>query len=315
MQVAEARERYVRWLAVSKDLSPHTIRAYESDIAALERYLGSRTAAKSVDHEQLVGFVEMLRARGLTPATVKRRASGVRGFCRWLVAQGLLDDDPWTGLTISGGRGRRLPRAVPAHVLERLLAALTHRAGITSARVDSTSLDRPHETTTLLAVALMLATGIRVNELVTMRCQDIDIDRGSVLVMGKGRRERNVYLTNDWLRTLICAYLSTRNRMQVDHDRLLFNRRQAPLSAAALRSRLLSVTHDAKLDLLVTPHMLRHSAATRLIELGVDIRLIQRLLGHASLTTTEVYTHVSDGALQRVLTDVDVLGNTLCRNN
>jgi len=162
-----------------------------------------------------------------------------------------------------------------------------------------------------VAVALMVATGVRVHEVVTIWPQDLDLQGRGVRIAGKGRRERQVFLPNDWIHDLTRAYLATRMELRVDHAHLLFNRRGGPLTTAAMRSRLAKAAHESGLPKRVTPHMLRHSAATQLIEAGVDIRYIQRLLGHASLSTTEIYTHVSDRALKRVVADADVLGRLL----
>ncbi|MHB8466237.1 MAG: tyrosine-type recombinase/integrase [Acidimicrobiales bacterium] len=177
------------------------------------------------------------------------------------------------------------------------------------------ALVRPREATTLLAVALMVATGLRVSEVVSVRCADIDLPGRSVRVLGKGLRERQVYLTNDWISSLAGAYQTTRSTLRIGHERLLFNSRGGPLTPPAVRSRLLRAGREAGLVTRVTPHMLRHTAATQLIEAGVDIRYIQRLLGHASLSTTELYTHVSDNALKTVVTTADVLGRTFGRDN
>jgi site-specific recombinase XerD len=157
----------------------------------------------------------------------------------------------------------------------------------------------------------MIATGVRVNEVVSIRCQDIDLSGRRLRIVGKGRRERQVFLTNDWIESLTAAYLRTRAALAVEHAQLLFNRRRDPLTTAAMRSRLAAAASDAGIGARVTPHMLRHTAATQLIEAGVDIRYIQRLLGHASLSTTEIYTHVSDPALLQVVSDADVLGRRL----
>ena len=154
----------------------------------------------------------------------------------------------------------------------------------------------------------MVATGLRVSEVVSIQYQDIDLSGRTVRIVGKGRRERQVFLTNRWIHALTRAYLETRAGLHVAHSNLLFNRRHGPLTAPAMRSRLAKAAGHAGLSARVTPHMLRHSAATQLIEAGVDIRYIQRLLGHASLSTTEIYTHVSDQALRRVVSDADVLG-------
>jgi integrase/recombinase XerD len=157
----------------------------------------------------------------------------------------------------------------------------------------------------------MVTTGVRVNEAVSIRCQDINLFDRSLRIVGKGGRERNVFLTNDWITDLTRGYLKTRTTLCLEHSQLLFNARHEPLTTQAMRSRLAKAACDAGLRVKVTPHMLRHTAATQLIEAGVDIRYIQRLLGHASLTTTEIYTHVSDNALRRVVSDADVLERLL----
>jgi integrase/recombinase XerD len=157
----------------------------------------------------------------------------------------------------------------------------------------------------------MVATGARVHEVVSLSCSDIDLPGRSLRITGKGRRQRQVFLTNDWIATLTHAYLHARTVLNISHQQLLFNSNYNALTAPALRLRLVKAAEDAGLVIRVTPHMLRHTAATQLIEAGVDIRFIQRLLGHASLTTTEIYTHVSDTALSRVVTEADVLGRLL----
>jgi integrase/recombinase XerC len=313
MLVCQARERYIRWLGVTRDLSPHTIRAYESDIVAFERHLGDRALVGQIDRDRLIAFIEKQRTEGLSSTSIRRRASGLRGFSRWLVSCELLRSDPWIGTSIAVGRAQTLPRVLARHELDRLLVSLRSAAGVQAGRYPHHVLRRPHESTTLLAVSLMVATGVRVNEAVSIQCHDIDVPGRSLRLMGKGRRERRVFLTNDWLANLTLAYLRTRGALGVDHPQLLFNLHHGPLTTASMRSRLARAARDAGLRARVTPHMLRHTAATQLIEAGVDIRYIQRLLGHASLSTTELYTHISDRALRRVVSDADVLGGLLER--
>jgi len=310
LQISKARAQYVRWLLATRDLSPHTIRAYDSDLASFQRYVGTDIDVSEIDRDGLISFVEEQKADGLSPASLRRRASALRGFCRWLLSQGLLGTDPWNGASLALGRSRTLPRALPAHELDRLirflkLAAHVERSGTPNPRLITR---RPHESTTLLAVALIVATGVRVNEVVGIRCHDIDLPGRTMRLIGKGRRERQVFLTNDWITDLTGAYIDTRSSLGVGHSRLLFNLRYEPLTPPAMRSRLAKAAHAAGLTTRVTPHMLRHTAATQLIEAGVDIRYIQRLLGHANLSTTEIYTHVSNQSLKRVVSDADVLG-------
>lgn len=310
MQINQARGRYIRWLLATRDLSPHTIRAYDADLASFERYVGAGFTAAEIEQDNVISFIEREKAANLSPASLKRRAAALRGFCRWMRSQGLLTVDPWNGASLALGRSRRLPRTLPAHELDRLMRFLALTAGVNAnTEPDSRTVEeRPHESTTLLAVALMVATGIRVNESVTIRCHDIDLPGRALRLVGKGRRERQVFLTNDWIASLTSAYIEARASLGLDHSHLLFNLHYDPLTPPAMRSRLAKAARAAGLDKHVTPHMLRHTAATQLIEAGVDIRYIQRLLGHASLSTTEIYTHVSDRALRRVVSDADVLG-------
>lgn len=310
MQIDQARTRYVRWLLATRDLSPHTIRAYDGDLASFERYVSADFEVQAIDQDRVISFIEQQKAAALSPASLRRRAAALRGFCRWLLSQGLLVADPWSGASLALGRSRRLPRILAAHELDRLIEFLARAANVDVGRPpDIRSVEkRPHESTTLLAVALMVATGVRVNESVSIRYQDINLPGRALRLVGKGRRERQVFLPNDWIAGLTSAYIEARSSLGVEHSRLLFNLRFEPLTPPAMRSRLAKAAHSAGLETHVTPHMLRHTAATQLIEAGVDIRYIQRLLGHASLSTTEIYTHVSDHALHRVVSDADVLG-------
>jgi integrase/recombinase XerD len=161
----------------------------------------------------------------------------------------------------------------------------------------------------------MLATGLRVSELVGIRCLDLDSASSSICISGKGSRERTVFVPDHWTLDLLTVYLDVRAGLGIQHPYLLFNRLGEPMTTAAMRSRLAKAATEAGLQRRVTPHMLRHSAATQLIESGVDIRYVQRLLGHASLSTTEIYTHVTDVALRRVVTEANVLDRCLTRDN
>jgi integrase/recombinase XerD len=307
VRVNEAHKQYIRWLIATKNLSPHTIRAYDGDVGAFGRHLGQRAVVSRINEECLVAFVEELRAEGLATTSIRRRIAALRGFCKWLLACRLLQHDPTLGITFSTGQQRTLPRVVPTHELDRLFAHLRTAAGVTETVPLQIVLDRPHDCTTLLSVALMVATGVRVNEVVNINCGDIDLYNRGLRIVGKGRRERRVFLSNDWISDFTSVYIRARGQLGLTHTKLLFSFGYGPLTTQAMRSRLAKAAVAAGIRARITPHMLRHTAATHLIEAGVDIRYIQRLLGHASLTTTEIYTHVSDEALKRVVTDANVL--------
>ena len=310
MRIDRAHDDYIRWLLATRDLSPHTIRAYDADVAVFVRHVGTHAPVSRIDRNCVVTFVGQLRDSDLAPTSIRRRVAGLRGFCRWLLHQRLLESDPWLGVSLSVGRRRKLPRVIPIHELNRLLRHL-YVAASSRDYTSSNILARPRDYTTLLAVSLMLATGMRVNELVNVHCSDIDMPSRSLRILGKGRRERMVFLTNDWIASLTGAYLAAHGALAPTQSQLLVNDCGKPLTPDAVRSRLAKASIVAGVSIRVTPHMLRHTAATQLIEAGVDIRFIQRLLGHTSLTTTEIYTHVSDEALRRIVSDTDVLARLL----
>jgi site-specific recombinase XerD len=240
MQIDQARKRYIRWLLATRDLSQHTIRAYDADIASFARYLGTDFEVDQLDQDIVLSFIEQQKVASLSPASLKRRASALRGFCRWMLSQGFLVADPWSGTNLALGRPRKLPRTLPAHELNRLIEFLALAAGVdASTEPQSQAIEeRPHESTTLLAVALMVATGIRVNESVSIRCHDIDLPGRTLRLVGKGRRERQVFLTNDWIAGLTRAYIEARSSLDLKHSRLLFNLHYAPLTPPVARQLL-----------------------------------------------------------------------------
>lgn len=113
MQIDQARTQYIRWLLATRDLSPHTIRAYSGDLASFERYLGAAFEVQEIDQDSVISFIEQQKAEALSPASLRRRAAALRGFCRWLLSQGLLVSDPWSGASLALGRARRLPDFSP----------------------------------------------------------------------------------------------------------------------------------------------------------------------------------------------------------
>lgn len=222
VRVCDAQRQYLRWLHSTKDLSPHTLRAYEGDVLAFERHLGSKAQVGCIDRDCLVSFIERLRAAGLSAPSIRRRVAAVRGFCRWLLARRLLEDDPLVGLVLPVGRRRTLPRVIPAHELERLLSHLRRTALSAEQPRPSAIRARPHQSTTLLGVALMLATGVRVHEVVGITCGNIDLQTLSIRILGKGRRERQVFLPNSWLATFTKTYIEVRSELGIAHTQLLF---------------------------------------------------------------------------------------------
>jgi integrase/recombinase XerD len=311
MQLTQARSGYADWLTNERHLSKHTLRAYVSDLEQFERVTGPSLDVRSICHDHVVTFVTNQRRAHIAEASIRRRLAAIRGFANWLVSRGLLASDLRLVDGIDVRLVKRLPRAVPQTELGRLLRSLSVEASSHGVRSNKKTPPPHHAATTLLAVALMITTGVRVGEVVTIRATDMDLHNRSIRILGKGSRERTVYFVGQWLDDLLASYIDERSRCGVDHPYLLHLRSGGALTTDVVRRRLARAAQQAGINHHVTPHSLRHSAATLLIESGVDIRYVQRLLGHASITTTEVYTQVTDVALARAVAGADVLDRLL----
>jgi site-specific recombinase XerD len=279
-------------------LSQHTCRAYSSDLNEFQKWFIGAAKTKldkvSVDH-----WISDMRESSLGPATIKRRLACLKVACRWLEEENLLPENPFNNFRTK----IRIPRTLPKALNRSELAAIFRQAA-----KEATGSKEFSKHTILLAVEMLFATGIRVSELCGIRLTDLDLENGSIRIHGKGNRERLVYLVDPGVQTLLKRYLLSRNGSPKGGDTLLLTSRGTPASPDFIRRNLHVLVDNAKVKRKVTPHMLRHSAATHLLEAGVDIRFVQRLLGHASISTTEIYTHVSDVSLHTLLTEKNPRG-------
>ena len=313
MEIQRAEQEFIGWLKTSRDLSHNTLRAYRGDLKAFSLHVGLHSSVNELSAGDLVNFLEEQRNSGLSPASIRRRMAALRRFCRWLLENDVVAKDPWSEVSVRVRKPRALPRPVHSEDLTRLLTFLTEAAGLRTTTPPRSGPLRAHQATTLVAVTLMLATGLRVGEVAGVRCCDLDIADSSIRVRGKGSKERTVFLPDPWTQHLVTAYVEVREGLAIEHQHLLFSRSHGPMTPATIRTRLREAAARARTKHPITPHMLRHSAATNLIESGVDIRYVQRLLGHATLSTTEIYTHVSDVALRRVVSEANVVSRCMTR--
>ena len=289
MQFRDAATAFILHCQSIRKLSPHTIRAYELDLGRFSHFLGKRAAVVACDKHTIHDYVRHLfDARELKESSVKRHLATLRSLFRWLEEEGESVEDPFRGARIRIRMPKRLPRVIARSDLRRLLVH-----------------DHSHsfaDLTGYIATELLFATGMRVSELASLLDAAVDVEEGTITIVGKGNRQRRVFVPDE-LKSLLRDYRTARDRCATGADTFLVNSRGAAPSPQMIRRLVRLHGERSAVRDRVTPHMFRHSVATYLLEEGVDIRYVQRLLGHRSISTTEIYTHVADAALKVRITE------------
>jgi len=307
--VDPALERFLGALA-ARDASLHTQRSYRTTIARYLDWLARRgTDWRSPSRAELRAYLAALGG-SVGRSTVGQRLAAIRSFHRFAVREGLAAGDPWSAIA-TPRLPRRLPRVLEVQQVERLLAVVDADLEAASAAGDASRAE--------IAVALALrdraivetayAAGLRISELASADLASLDLKRGEVRVLGKGRKERigllgrpAVAALHAWLEDGRPALAARRGAVDAPVE-LFLNHHGEPLGVRGLRFRLDRLRRAAGLPEGVSPHTLRHSFATHLLDGGADLRVVQELLGHESLATTQVYTHVSPARLQSAYRD------------
>ena len=284
-------QRFLDHLHYERNASASTTRAYRSDLDGFLEFLkGAKlpTRADRIDPLAVRAWLSSLHREGLERSSVARKVSSLRSFFRYLVRQGDLAESPMTRIVTPKVR-RKLPRYL--NVDEAALV------------VESPDLDTPLGLRDRALLELLYATGLRVSELCSLSLEDIDLQEVVLRTVGKGRVERMVPFGRR-ARDAVRAYLAERHRLRGrrigDPDALFLNYRGGRLSVRSVRRIMEASIQRSAVKHRISPHGLRHSFATHLLDAGADLRSIQELLGHASLSTTQRYTHVSTERMREV---------------
>jgi len=281
-------DRFLTHLSVERGTSPNTVRAYSAD---LQRYLewASRSGLDPIrlNHRQMRRYLAELDQAGYARRTVARRLSAVRSFFGYLVAENIVSADP-SSVLATPKIPARLPRLVPSEALDALLEApdVSEPTGLRDAAI----------------LELLYATGARVSEIAGLTLDSLDLGQGQLTLMGKGSKERLVPMHTVAAGKLRRYLMAARPELlgSRETNAVFLSSRGLPLSADAVRrifKRYLAQTGAAR---SLSPHAMRHTFATHLIEAGADLRTVQELLGHVALSTTQIYTHLSTRRLQEV---------------
>ena len=277
----------MRYLKLERNYSANTIEAYRNDIAHLERYMRQEgLTPESVTCAHLNHFAAPLHEYGIGPSSQARILSGVRSFFRYLLMEGYVEDDPselleWPTL------GEHLPEVLTTEEIDRMEASI--------------DLSKWEGQRNKAIIETLFSCGLRVSELTTLKMSDLFTDDNFIRIKGKGSKERLVPISAKAVKELKLWFLD-RNLMKIkpgEEDYVFLNRRGAHLTRTMVFIMIRRCAADAGIEKNVSPHTLRHSFATALLKGGADLRAIQEMLGHESISTTEIYTHVDMTTLRQ----------------
>jgi integrase/recombinase XerC len=286
-----ARSRFLRSLRAERDVSRHTLSAYDTDIGQFIEWAGRQKVAdiSEVDRKHLRRYVANLSQRNYARRSIARKVSALRAFLQWAVLHDLIESNPAAGL--------------PAPKLDRPLPKVLKPSDATRL-VELPPLDDSIGLRDRAILELLYGSGLRVSELCSLDIDDIDLRKETIVVTGKGRKERQVPIA-DPARHALAGYMGAARAALLEAAKgtstpaLFLNRRGTRLGPRSVRAMLDTYTSADGLG-PISPHGLRHSFATHLLDGGADLRAVQELLGHENLATTQIYTHVSTERLRAV---------------
>lgn len=284
--VANVVKAYTRYLKLERNYSPHTLDAYQHDLRWLLDYCeNAGMHPKDMRLKDLELFAGQLHEHHIGPTSQARILSGVRSFYRFLVLDGRIEQDP-TELLESPRLGEHLPEVLSTAEVDMI--------------ENSIDLSKPEGQRNKAIIEVLFSCGLRVSELVNLKLSNLYLDEGFIRVTGKGNKERLVPISPKAVKELNLWFLD-RNLMKIkpgEQDYVFLNRRGAHLTRTMILILLKRQAQEAGIQKTISPHTLRHSFATELLKGGADLRVIQVMLGHESIGTTEIYTHIDTTTLR-----------------
>lgn len=278
-----------------KGLDSKTIKAYQIDLMQFSAFMDQNCSVLSKDG--ITAYIASLH-HDYKPKTIRRKVASAKAFCNYLDFEELIRENPFAKLRMRLTAPLILPRTIPFSAIEGILVAAYH--------AKEQALSTTQKNTALRDISvleLLFATGIRVSELCSLKYHDVRLDEGEIKIYGKGAKERFVQIANPSVLEALYRYQETYKDAIIQTEHFFINRLHRPLSDESVRRIVNKYASLAGVTSHITPHMFRHSFATFLLEEGVDIRYIQQLLGHSSIVTTQIYTHVAGKKQRDILTE------------
>ena len=286
------KKGYKAWLQLEKSLSDHSVSAYLSDIEKLTQFLQSaelKLSPAEVTLKHLQKFTGFINELGMSATSQARIISGIRSFYDYCVAENVVDNDPTLLLEAPKTR-RKLPDTLSVDEVEKIISSI--------------DLSTPEGVRNKAILETMYSCGLRVSELVNLKISQFYPDLGFIRVTGKGDKERLIPIGNTAIKHIKIYLKTVRSHVPISagqEDNLFLNRRGSKLSRVMIFLLLKDLVKKAGITKVISPHTLRHSFATHLVEGGADLRAVQEMLGHESITTTEIYTHLDRDYLRATL--------------
>jgi integrase/recombinase XerD len=286
--------------------------AYRSDLIQFQAFAGADFSLQSLDSSVIERWAAYLRGEKYSPASMRRKMVVLKVFCSYWVRKGVLPESPFWRVKLSFGRIEQLPRALTEREMRSLLGrAWRNYLNVSTGKDESeaTTRDKKRKASSrdyralrdLALVDLLFATGMRVGELSALDVRDYFTREAVFRVQGKGGRDRLAFVVDEQTVLIQRAHMEARARIETDIPALFVNASGGRLSTQGVTNVIARLRREARIRRHVTPHMLRHTVATLLLRNGVDIRVVQEFLGHASIATTQRYTHVTKEHMVRVL--------------
>jgi len=286
--LTDALEDFFHFLRIEKGLSDNTLTSYKRDLTHYSEYISKVVQAatwEGINRNDITGFLYMLKDTGKSTATISRHISSIRSFHQFLIREQITKNDPTLHIE-TPKKERKLPDVLSKHEVELLL----------SQNADNT----PLKIRNRAMFELAYATGLRVSELITLKVSDLHLTMGFLQCFGKGSKERIVPIGDVAIKAMERYLQQARGQLarQGNEQVLFLNHHGKPLSRQGFWKILKGSVRDAGITKKITPHTLRHSFATHLLENGADLRIVQEMLGHSDISTTQIYTHVSKTRLK-----------------
>lgn len=286
---------YIEYCEYRKRLDSKTLKAYKIDLKQFEIFCTdlSDCFAKNVVDDFITNLHKQYK-----PKTVKRKIASLKAFFHHMEYKELLNENAFTKLEIRFREAKLLPKTIPFHSIQTFLSTLYAQKELAESEYQLRCCIRD-----IAVIELLFATGMRISELCSLKPSDIDFESSNILIYGKGAKERIIQLGNQEVIAALVLYQETFKKDIEVCGYFFVNRLQHKLSEQSVRFMINHYAELAGISQHITPHMFRHSFATLLLEQDVDIRYIQRMLGHSSISTTEIYTHVSSTKQKDILTN------------